>query len=81
MLSIYIKPHPTALGQPLRMGAHASDWEDSLNWRRSGGKWNTMVIMLVGGVMLMFDGFLVLFLLFDIYGVGVFCSRPNPYRG
>ena len=29
----------------------------------------------------MLDGFLVLFLLQDIYGAGVFCFRPNPYRG
>jgi hypothetical protein len=40
-----------------------------------------MVMMFVGGVVLMFDGFLVLFLPYDIYGAGVFHSRPNPYRG
>jgi hypothetical protein len=40
-----------------------------------------MVIVLVGGVVLMFEGFLILFLPYDIYGVGVFGSRPNPYMG
>ena len=36
---------------------------DSLNRCRRGGKRVTMVMMFVGGVVLMFDGFLVLFLL------------------
>jgi len=36
-------------------------------------------MMFVGGVVLMFDGFLVLFLPLIIYGAGVFCSHPNPY--
>ena len=40
-----------------------------------------MVMMFVGGVVLMFDRFLVLFLLYNIYGAGVMCSRPNPNRG
>ena len=40
-----------------------------------------MVMMFVGGFVLMFDGFLVIFLPYDIYGAGVFRSRPNPYRG
>jgi hypothetical protein len=31
-----------------------------------------MVIMFVGGVVLMLDGFLVLFLPYEIYGAGVF---------
>ena len=79
MLSIYIKPRLTALGQPLGMAAHASDWEDSLNWCRSGGKRNTMVIMFVGGVVLMFKGVFVLFLPYIINWAGVFRSRPNPY--
>jgi hypothetical protein len=35
-----------------------------------------MVMMFVGGVVLLFDGILVLFL---SYGAGVFRSRPNPY--
>ena len=56
ILSIYIKPSITALGQPLRMAAHALDWGDSLNRRRRGGKRNTMVMMFVGGVVLLFDG-------------------------
>jgi hypothetical protein len=50
------------------MAAHASDWGDSFNRRRMGGKQVTMVMMFVGRVVLMFDEFLVLFLLFDIYG-------------
>jgi len=37
-----------------------------------------MVMMFVRGVVLMFDGFLVLFLLFNNYGAGVFRFRPNP---
>ena len=44
------------------MTAHALDWGDSLNQRRRGGKWVTMVMMFVGGVVLLFDGLLVLFL-------------------
>jgi hypothetical protein len=35
----------------------------------------------VGGVVLLFDGLLVLFLRKEIYGAGVFRSRLNPYRG
>jgi len=54
------------------MAAHASDKGDSLNRRLRGGKWNTMVMMFVGGVVLMLDGFLVLFLPYEIYGAGVF---------
>jgi len=38
-----------------------------------------MVMMFVGGVVLMFNRFIVLFLQYDIYGVGVFHSHPNPY--
>jgi hypothetical protein len=59
----YIKPRIRALGQPLRKAAHASDWGDSLNQLRRGGKLNTMVMMVVEGVVLMFNGFLLLFLL------------------
>jgi len=44
------------------MAAHASDWGDSLNQCCRGGKRNTMVIMFVGGVVLLFDGISVLFL-------------------
>ena len=40
-----------------------------------------MMFVFVGGVVLMFDGLLVLFLLYKIYGVGVFRSRPNPNKG
>jgi len=80
ILLIYIKSHLTALGQPLRMASHVSDWGDSLNRRRRGGKRNTMVMMFVAGVVfvLMFEGFFVLFLSYIIYGAGVFRSRPNP---
>jgi hypothetical protein len=63
------------------MAAHASAWSNSLNRRRRGGKRNTMVMMFVGGIVLMFEGFFVLFLPFIIYGAGVFRSRPNPYGG
>jgi hypothetical protein len=59
---IYIKLRLTALGQPLQMTAHVSDWGDSLNRCCRGGKWNTLVMMFVGGVVLLFDGLLVLFL-------------------
>jgi len=57
------KPCLSALGQPLWMAAHASGWGESLNRRHRGGKRNTMVMMFVGRVVLMLDGFLVLFLL------------------
>ena len=36
-----MKPRLTALGQPLQMAAHTSDWSDSLNRRQRGGKRNT----------------------------------------
>ncbi len=29
----------------------------------------------------MLEGFFILFLPKEIYGAGVFCSRPNPYSG
>ena len=48
-LTIYMEPHDSALGQPLRMAAHALDWGDSLNRHRRGGKRSTMVMMFVGG--------------------------------
>jgi len=62
-LTIYIIPSIVALSQPLRMATHVSDWGDSLNQFCRGGKRNTMVMMFVGGVVLMFDGTLDLFLL------------------
>jgi len=40
-----------------------------------------MVMMLVGGVVLMISGFLILFQPLIIFREGVFCSRPNLYRG
>jgi len=39
-----------------------------------------MVMMFGGGIVLMFEGFLVLFLPLIIYGVGVLRSHTNPYR-
>jgi len=44
------------------MAAHASDWGNSLNLCCRGGKRNTMVMMFVGGVVLLFDGLILLFL-------------------
>ena len=76
-----MKPSLSALGQPLRMAAHASDWGDPSNYCHRGGKRVTMVMMFAGGVVLMFNRFLVLFLLYNIYEAGAFRSRPNPYRG
>jgi hypothetical protein len=52
-IRIKLKSSVSALGQPLRMAAHASDWGNSLNQRCRGGEWNTMVMMFVGGVVLM----------------------------
>jgi hypothetical protein len=46
-LMIHIKPSVTALGQPLWMAAHASDWGNSLNSSRRRGKRLTMVVMFV----------------------------------
>jgi hypothetical protein len=63
------------------MADHVSDWGNSLNRRRRVGKRVTMVMMFVWGVVLMFGGFLVLFLPCDICGAEFFRSHPNPYRG
>jgi hypothetical protein len=38
-------------------------------------------MMFVGGVLLMFVRFLILFLPYNIYGAEVFRSHPNPNRG
>ena len=62
ILTIYVKPSVSALDQSLQMAAHASDWGNLLNQRRRGGKQNTMAMMFVGGVLLLFDRLLVLFL-------------------
>jgi hypothetical protein len=51
----FIKKRLRALGQPLWMAAHVSDWGNLLNRRRREGKRNTMVMMFVGGVVLLFD--------------------------
>ncbi len=50
------------------MAAHVSDWGNSLNPRRRGGKQVTMVVMFVGEVVSVLDGISVLFLM----GWGVF---------
>jgi hypothetical protein len=62
ILMIHIKPSLSALNQPLWMATYVSDWGDSLNQHRRGGKQNTMAMMFVGGVVLMLDGIHVLFL-------------------
>jgi hypothetical protein len=63
-VTIFMKPSQSALSEPLWMAAHASDWGDALNQcHRGGGKQNTTVMMFWGGVVLMLDGILVLFLL------------------
>ena len=63
VISIYIKHRLRALAQPLRMAAHASDWGGSLNRRCREDKRNITAMIFVGGFVLMFDRFLVLFLL------------------
>jgi len=40
-----------------------------------------MVTLFVGGVVLMLDRIIALFLQQEIFGARVFRSRPNPYRG
>jgi hypothetical protein len=54
---MYIKPRLRDFGQPLLLAAHASDWGDSSNRRRSrGGQTEHHMVMLfvgVGGVVLM----------------------------
>ena len=62
------------------MAAHASDWGDSLNPRRRGGKRLTMVVMFVGSLVLGDDPNIVLFTRYKTYGVEVLHSRPNSYR-
>ena len=57
-----MKPHDSALGRPLRMATHASDWGDSSNQRRRGGNRHTMLMMFVGGVVSVIDGTPELFL-------------------
>jgi hypothetical protein len=63
IISFYIKPRLSALGQPLWMAANTLDWGDSLNRRHRWGKRNTTVMMFVGGVVFMLGRFLVLLLL------------------
>ena len=63
ILSNFPKPCDIALGQPLWIVAHVSDWGNSLSQRHRGGKRYTMVMMIVGGVVSVLDGNPVLFLL------------------
>ncbi len=62
------------LGQPLRMAAHASDWGDSLNPHRRGGKRLTMLVMFAGCLVLGDEPNIILFLLYNTYQAGVFVS-------
>jgi hypothetical protein len=55
ILSNWIKPRQTAIGRPLWMTAHASDWDSSLNAHSRGAKWLTMVVMFVGCLMFVLD--------------------------
>ncbi len=77
ILSNYTKPNVSALGQPLRMAAHASDWGNTLNPRCRRGKRLTMVVMFVGFLVLGDNPNIILFLPYKTYGAGVFCFRPN----
>jgi hypothetical protein len=72
-----IKPNISALGQPLRMAAHAPDWGNSLNPRRKRGKRLTMVVMFVGCLVLGDDPNITLFLPYKTYGAGVFVSAQT----
>jgi hypothetical protein len=78
---IHIKPSLSALGQLLQMAAHKLDWGDSLNQRHRRGKWLTMVMMFVRGVVSVLDRIPILFLPYKTYGAGVLCSCHNPSRG
>ena len=60
------------------MTAHVSDWGDPSNWCHRGCKWVSMVTIFVGGVVLMFNGIIVWFLLWETYGAGVFLFLPEP---
>ncbi len=81
MLLNYTYPNESALGQPLRMAAHALDWGDSLNPCRRGGKWLTMVVMYVGCLLLGDNPNIILFLPCKTYRAGVLCFRPNQNSG
>jgi hypothetical protein len=74
ILSNYTKPNVSALGQPLRMAAHALDWGNSLNPHRRRGKRLTMVGMFVGCLVFGDKTNIILFLPYKTYGAGVFVS-------
>ena len=76
------KPRDSALGQPLRMAVHVSDWGNSLNQCCREGKRLTMVMMFVGeGVVSVLDRIIALFLQWKTYGVGVFCVPAQTLIG
>ena len=75
---LYWVMHPASY-RCIAMAAHMSDWGVSLNQCCRGGQQNTMVMMLVGGVVLILDGILILlFLQQEIYGARIPPLRPNP---
>ena len=59
------------------MAAHVSDWGDSLNQHRTGGKRLTMVMLFVGGGLCR----CLTESTENIDSAGVFCSHPSPNRG
>jgi hypothetical protein len=71
-LPIYIKPSNNALNIPLQKRFPASDLSDPLVPPHGRGKWHTMVMMFVGGLVSVVNGIHVLFVLYRSYGVGVF---------
>ncbi len=76
-----MKPSNSALDRPLRKRFPALDWPYPYIPPHGRGKQHAMAMMFVGVVVSVLDRILVLFLLYKFYGVGFFCSRPNPYRG
>jgi hypothetical protein len=69
-----MKPCDSALGQPLRMAAHALDWGNSLKQCRMGGQMAHHGDDVCGGGVSVLDGIPVLFLPYKTYGAGVFVS-------
>jgi hypothetical protein len=54
------------------MATHASDWGCPLNIRLRGANSSPQVMMFVGGVVLVINGILEVFLPYKSYGAGVF---------
>ena len=79
-LMIHIKPSVTALGQPLWMAPHTSDWGNSLNSSRRRGKRLTIVVMFVVEFYWLLTVLSVLFLPYETYGVGVFIKQTSAYK-